>query len=166
MLLLLLVYHLFQEYANALPITLTDAADSISPSPCLDIRHCRQISDIVIGCVSTVFACTWVSLHNNVPPPGWSARQKWGDRIGLAVIALVLPEVVVVMAGTECFVVMGRGDFFQINAFITWVGKAMGKAYPTAASLASAAPTPAIPADERCEWAFVLSILVSLIGCT
>ncbi|KZP16873.1 hypothetical protein FIBSPDRAFT_1047166 [Athelia psychrophila] len=101
MLLLLLVYHLFQEGANALPITCTDAADSGTPSACLDIRHCRQIADIVIGCLATVFACTWVSLHNNVPPPDWSTRKKWWDRIGLAVIALVLPEVIVVMAVTE-----------------------------------------------------------------
>ncbi|KZP18192.1 hypothetical protein FIBSPDRAFT_829708 [Athelia psychrophila] len=94
MLLLLLVYHLFQEGANALPITLADTADSIPPSACLDLRHCRQISDIVIGCVTTVFACTWVSLHNDVPPPGSSSWKTLGNRCVFAVVALLFPEVV------------------------------------------------------------------------
>ncbi|KZP16878.1 hypothetical protein FIBSPDRAFT_716077, partial [Athelia psychrophila] len=62
---------------------------------CLDIRYCRQISDIVIGCLITVFACTWVSLHHNIPPPGCSTSRKWGERIGLAFIALLLPEMIV-----------------------------------------------------------------------
>ncbi|KZP16881.1 hypothetical protein FIBSPDRAFT_793700, partial [Athelia psychrophila] len=51
--------------------------------------------------MTTIFACTWVSLHHNVPPPGCSTRRKLGDRIGLAVIALLLPEVIVAIADRE-----------------------------------------------------------------
>ncbi|KAF7966500.1 hypothetical protein HWV62_38120 [Athelia sp. TMB] len=56
---------------------------STTPLACLDIRYCRQISDIVIGCLTTIFACTWI------------------NRIALAVVALLLPEVSVTLAGKE-----------------------------------------------------------------
>ncbi|KAJ7752863.1 hypothetical protein B0H16DRAFT_1459587 [Mycena metata] len=37
------------------------------------INNCRTLFDIVWGCLATIFACTWVALHQNVPDPdlGW-----------------------------------------------------------------------------------------------
>ncbi|KZP18182.1 hypothetical protein FIBSPDRAFT_745779, partial [Athelia psychrophila] len=98
MLFLFLIHHLFQEGANALPIPSTDASDPGTLPSCLDIRYCRQTSDIVIGCLVTVFACTWVSLHPNVPKPGTSSWGKLGNQVLFAVMALFLPEIIAIMA--------------------------------------------------------------------
>ena len=106
LLLLLLVYHFVQQGVDALVIPVTRTlieidSPSITPPACLDIRYCRQISGIVIGCFTTIFACTWVSLHHNVPPPGTARSVRWANRIALAVVALFLPEVSVTLAGKE-----------------------------------------------------------------
>ncbi|KAJ7727078.1 hypothetical protein B0H16DRAFT_1697840 [Mycena metata] len=38
------------------------------------INSCRTLFDIIWGCLVTIFACTWVALHQNVPDPAPAAK--------------------------------------------------------------------------------------------
>lgn len=46
-----------------------------SSGSCQDIDDCRTISAIVWSCVATLVACTWASVHPNVPDPESGLRQ-------------------------------------------------------------------------------------------
>ncbi|PVF91968.1 hypothetical protein CPB86DRAFT_791636 [Serendipita vermifera] len=39
-----------------------------SDSSCTDIDNCRKLVNIIWSCVTTIFACTWLTLHPNIPP--------------------------------------------------------------------------------------------------
>ncbi|KAJ7073601.1 hypothetical protein C8F01DRAFT_1271264 [Mycena amicta] len=87
-------------------------ATSATPSSvaCKDIDHCRRLFDIVWSCLATIFACIWVSVHPNIPPPTPPApskgaslwmRAKWillhrsgalRSRLKLMTVALFAPE--------------------------------------------------------------------------
>ncbi|PVF91500.1 hypothetical protein CPB86DRAFT_792002 [Serendipita vermifera] len=47
------------------------AGDPISTidQACNDIDDCRRLIDIIWSCLTTIFACTWLTLHPNIPPP-------------------------------------------------------------------------------------------------
>ncbi|KAJ7219854.1 hypothetical protein C8J57DRAFT_1095103 [Mycena rebaudengoi] len=59
--LLLLVHTLSGHNLDRRATVFTDSCDNIN--------NCRKLFDIVWGCLVTIFACTWVSVHPNVPPP-------------------------------------------------------------------------------------------------
>ncbi|KAJ7727059.1 hypothetical protein B0H16DRAFT_1697826 [Mycena metata] len=58
------------------------------------INSCRTLFDIVWECLATIFACTWVALHQNVPDPdlGWFSLLMRKLRMMLATI--IAPELV------------------------------------------------------------------------
>ncbi|KAF7300770.1 hypothetical protein MKEN_01302200 [Mycena kentingensis (nom. inval.)] len=93
---------------------------SETSSTCLDIRDCRQLSDIIWSCIVTTFACVWVSVHPNVPPPApheprgtaslwaklrWTLLEShWGAtwaRLKLMLVALLAPELIFGFAMTS-----------------------------------------------------------------
>jgi hypothetical protein len=69
-----------------IPRVIDIATNPPSPLPgmmaCDDIYHCRTLSNIILSCASTVFLCTWVSLHPDVPDdlyePWWKVRNYDG----------------------------------------------------------------------------------------
>ncbi|KAJ7073038.1 hypothetical protein C8F01DRAFT_1300934 [Mycena amicta] len=65
---------------------------------CDDINSCRTLFDIVWGCLATIFACTWVSIHPNVPSPNQSAVNLFWRRLRLMLIAIIAPELMVTFA--------------------------------------------------------------------
>ncbi|KAJ7059180.1 hypothetical protein C8F01DRAFT_1370770 [Mycena amicta] len=90
-----------------------------SEDACKDIDSCRRLFDIVWGCLATVFACVWVSVHPNVPPPKparppkgvpiWQ-RVKWRlidshgalrSRLKLMLVGLLAPELIAGFAGRQ-----------------------------------------------------------------
>ncbi|KAJ7910816.1 hypothetical protein B0H13DRAFT_2485142 [Mycena leptocephala] len=95
MFLLLILVHLLSRNGSAVPVphTLNDrsAADS-----CNDINNCRKLFDIIWGCLATIFACTWVSVHPNVPSPNQSQLALFWRRLKMMLIAVIAPEL---MAG-------------------------------------------------------------------
>lgn len=99
MILLLLVYQLTQFGANAIPVPSIDE----KTSSCLDIRSCRQLSDIIFSCLATLFTCNWVVLHPDVPKEGWDTSDIIRRRLWHAIVALVLPEVTLYNAIQEYF---------------------------------------------------------------
>ena len=78
---------------------------------CTNLTHCRTIWNIVWSCLSTIFLCTWVAVHPNIPYPrereAKNYFQKWirnpllsfaEHRLLLFVCALLVPEYVLAWA--------------------------------------------------------------------
>jgi hypothetical protein len=67
----------------------------VPQSSCNDPNGCRSLSDIIRSCIITIFLCTWVSMHPNIPSPDerWP-RVAW-RRAGLMLLALLVPEAVI-----------------------------------------------------------------------
>ena len=64
---MLFLFFLYLLSARALPVPGIDKAST--PSSCKDIDNCRTLLSIIWSCVTTVFLCTWVAIHPNVPEP-------------------------------------------------------------------------------------------------
>jgi hypothetical protein len=103
MLILLLAFSLFQSYANAGQGSASLELRAVSA--CGDQDSRRSIWGIVWSCLTTIFLCTWVSLHPNVafrpekPNACWSERwiwdplhHFWSYRLPLFIWALLVPE--------------------------------------------------------------------------
>ncbi|KAJ7584501.1 hypothetical protein C8J56DRAFT_1090228 [Mycena floridula] len=99
---------------------------------CNNIYRCRTLQDIVWGCLVTVFACTWVSVYPNVPPPGRSKLKLVLRRLGTMLMTAMAPEVTMSLAARQ-FIVARRfsrdfnlsrvhGFFFSMGGFISRTG--------------------------------------------
>ncbi|KAJ6479505.1 hypothetical protein C8R47DRAFT_1137081 [Mycena vitilis] len=94
---------------------------------CNDINSCRTLYSIIWSSLATIFACVWVSVHPNVPPPlpvletpsgqwmgleclRYNAIQTWlrsrylRRRLKVALIGLIAPELMVGFATRQCVV--------------------------------------------------------------
>src|ERR1700735_5042134 len=100
MLLFLLVAHLLSKNGSAAPV-LSPLEPRTPTDTCDDINNCRQLFDVVWGCLATIFACTWVSVHPNVPRPGQSWLALLWRRLKLMLIAVVAPELMVGFAARQ-----------------------------------------------------------------
>ncbi|KAF7369922.1 hypothetical protein MSAN_00621700 [Mycena sanguinolenta] len=104
MLLILIAVHLLSQDGIAAPLPHPPDARATTDS-CNDINNCRTLFSVVWGCLATIFACTWVSVHPNVPPPGQSRLQLFWRRLKLLMlIATIAPEVIVAFAARQFFV--------------------------------------------------------------
>ncbi|KAJ7031842.1 hypothetical protein C8F04DRAFT_959856 [Mycena alexandri] len=65
------------------------------------VNSCRTLFDIVWGCLATIFACTWVALHQNVPDLelGWFSLLL--RKLKMMLVTIIAPEVVVAFAGRQ-----------------------------------------------------------------
>ncbi|KAJ6573001.1 hypothetical protein DFH09DRAFT_1032472 [Mycena vulgaris] len=126
MLILLLIYTFSQRSTTAQTLDPRASVDS-----CDDINNCRKMFDIIWGCLTTIFACTWVSVHPNVPPPdqGWLARLR--RRLGMMLVAVIAPELMVGFAARQLFVawkfsrkfkVTLTHGFFSMGGFVSRAG--------------------------------------------
>ena len=109
MLFIILLYHLAHS-TRASPIP-PIISHSLETNSCNDLRHCRSIWNIIWSCIATIFSCTWVAVHPNMPCPkkreGKSCFQKWirnpllsfvEHRLPLFICALLVPEYVLAWA--------------------------------------------------------------------
>ncbi|KAJ3555739.1 hypothetical protein NP233_g12138 [Leucocoprinus birnbaumii] len=58
----------------------------------------RTTSQIVWSCFVTIFACTWVAIHPNIPGPLESSFQRLRRRIAIAILAVIGPEFIALFA--------------------------------------------------------------------
>jgi hypothetical protein len=72
-----------------------------STDVCDDINNCRKLFDIVWGCLVTIFAATWVSVHPNVPDARQGALKATARRLGVMLIAVIAPELIVFFAARQ-----------------------------------------------------------------
>ena len=111
MLIILFIYYLVRgTYINASPVPSIDDR-SLAGNRCTDLTHCRTIWSIVWSCLATIFSCTWVAVHPNIPCPkkrdanGWIGKCIWNpllsfaeNRLPLFICALLVPEYVLAWA--------------------------------------------------------------------
>ncbi|KAJ7059191.1 hypothetical protein C8F01DRAFT_1059228 [Mycena amicta] len=112
--------------------------------------NCRRLFDIVWGCLATVFACVWVSIHPNIPPPPPPAlpkgaslwrQAKWKlidsqgplrSRLKLMLVGLLAPELIAGFAARQLLtawkmskkyeVSLTHGFFFGMGGFVDSAG--------------------------------------------
>ena len=56
----------------------------------------RTLVDIIRSCLLTVFACTWSTLHPNVPALFWYKVKLW-------IVTLMMPELLLLWAAKQFF---------------------------------------------------------------
>ena len=58
----------------------------------------RSIYNILWSCLSTIFMCTWIAVHPNIPAPGDSQWRVFRRRVAIMGYVLLLPELVIYWA--------------------------------------------------------------------
>ncbi|KAF9552171.1 hypothetical protein CPC08DRAFT_714856 [Agrocybe pediades] len=60
-----------------------------------DPSNTRSLWSIVSGCFATIFACTWISVHSNIPAPNDNPLEVLGRRLAIMLNLLIAPEFVI-----------------------------------------------------------------------
>ena len=63
----------------------------------------RSIYNILWSCLSTIFACTWITVHPNIPAPGDSQWAVLRRRVAVMGYILLAPEFVILWAARQHF---------------------------------------------------------------
>jgi len=113
LMLTILLLVVFQSYdANSIPVMGDNGSSGIvGASPfnlvnpntrLLNLSLCtykaRTRYDIIWSCATTLFICTWVSIHPNVPPPNESHIRSLWKRLKLMFWMYFAPELILVWA--------------------------------------------------------------------
>ena len=104
MLLVLTLIYLFLGFkTHASPLTTHLAepgsnATVLSTSACVCPAEQRSIWDILWSCLATVFACSWVSVHPNIPGPDEPRWRVFLRRLELMFWAVIGPEMIITWA--------------------------------------------------------------------
>ncbi|PPQ82199.1 hypothetical protein CVT25_008061, partial [Psilocybe cyanescens] len=61
----------------------------------------RSTWNIALSCFATIFACTWIAIHQNIPSPHDSAIRVFGRRLAIMFYMLIAPELIVVWAARQ-----------------------------------------------------------------
>ncbi|KAJ7595433.1 hypothetical protein C8J56DRAFT_383337 [Mycena floridula] len=98
---------------------------------CNDINNCRTTTDIVWSCLLTMFACTWVAIHPNIPGPDEGMMYPLARRFALMLAMILVPELVILWAMRQWFcaykvskewkeegITMAHGFFISMGGFI------------------------------------------------
>src|SRR6266446_9569619 len=91
---------LYLSFAFAFPAP-SDLTPNIPPSVFThnaDIFGTRSIWSIICSCLSTIFACTWVAIHPNIPDPKDSQLAVFHRRVVIMGYVLIVPELVITWA--------------------------------------------------------------------
>ncbi|KAF7350545.1 hypothetical protein MSAN_01614100 [Mycena sanguinolenta] len=108
---------------------LTDSNSDV----CDDNNNCRELFDIVWGCLITIFAAAWVSVHPNVPPPQDGIFKSTLRRLCMMLIAVIALELIVFFAARQlhaalgffkhCRVSLTHGFFLSMGGFVSQDGR-------------------------------------------
>ncbi|KAF9035577.1 hypothetical protein BJ165DRAFT_1318381, partial [Panaeolus papilionaceus] len=58
----------------------------------------RSLWSIIWACILTLFTCTWVAVHPDVPSPEYSGSTVVARKIGMMLCMLLIPELVIATA--------------------------------------------------------------------
>ncbi|KAF4609604.1 hypothetical protein D9613_012259 [Agrocybe pediades] len=67
----------------------------------LPVSNKRSIWNIIYSCLATLFACSWVSVHPNVPTPCLSGIKHGIRRLELMVWSIIAPEYTIFWATAQ-----------------------------------------------------------------
>jgi hypothetical protein len=86
------------------------AVDEASTSSCKDLDNCRTLLSIIWSCITTIFLCTWVAIHPNVPEPVeiqdmdfwyknvYKTLRFFKHKVAMFIYALLIPEYILAWA--------------------------------------------------------------------
>ena len=99
LLVLTLIYLLHGFQSHAAPLAnLIDESSSNATSTCICPADQRSLWDVLWSCLATILACSWVSIHPNIPGPNESSRRVFFRRLELMFWAVVAPEMIITWA--------------------------------------------------------------------
>ncbi|KAF7356018.1 hypothetical protein MVEN_00931200 [Mycena venus] len=128
MLLFLFLIHLSFRNGYAAPVAnLLNARVSIDS--CDDINDCRKLFDVVWSCLATIFACTWVSVHPNVPSPDQSRPALLWHRLKMMLVGIIAPEIMVGFAARQFLEARTLSNGHMVFSF-AWGGFVSSVGYP------------------------------------
>src|SRR5277367_4932923 len=93
---------------RALPVPAV--GETSAPSSCKDFDNCRTLLGIIWSCITTIFLCTWVAIHPNIPEPVDTRRMSiwrkgvhktlnsFGKKMAMFIYALLTPEYILAWA--------------------------------------------------------------------
>jgi hypothetical protein len=87
-------------------------------SSCSDPNGCRTLWEIVWSCLFTIFLCTWVSVHPNIPSPHELWPKLAVRRFGLMLAALIAPELMVAWAVRQRILAHQLADKYKEGAVV------------------------------------------------
>ncbi|KAJ6449564.1 hypothetical protein C8R45DRAFT_1044719 [Mycena sanguinolenta] len=124
MLLILVAIHLLSQDGIAVPLSHPPDVRATTDS-CNDINSCRTLFSVVWGCLATIFACTWVSVHPNVPPPDQNWLQLFWLRLRMMLVGVIAPEVMVGFAARQFYgsrLLKKKFGFSRTHGMFFWMG--------------------------------------------
>jgi hypothetical protein len=107
LLVLTLVYVFYGFQSHAAPLTslvaesssnATSTVLSTTLAACICPADQRTIWNILWSCLATLFACSWVSVHPNIPAPNQSSWRIFLRRLELMFWAVIGPEIIITWA--------------------------------------------------------------------
>jgi len=112
MLFLIVIHSFLARNANSAPIL--SAVDQSTEPPSNDSEIYRTTAGIVWNCLITIFLCTWVAIHPNVPAPteGWLSISLL--RFKTMIYALLAPELMMWWAARQW---LGAEQLANTNEF-------------------------------------------------
>ena len=119
-LLSVLYFHLWAIRASPLPlpVDISNAPTGVQLPTCTCI-HQRSITDILWSCFATIFACTWLSVHPNIPS---SDEKPWRialRRLELMFWSLIWPEMIICWACRQWFAARSLRDKYGGALFLS-----------------------------------------------
>ena len=92
----------------------------LSTAACICPADQRSLWDILWSCLATIFACSWVSVHPNIPASNESSRRIFLRRLELMFWAVVSPEMIITWAvrqwsGARHLEKKYKGELSKIN---------------------------------------------------
>ena len=125
MLLVLTLVYLFHGFLSlASPLTSLLAESSLNVTTVISTPSCicpadqRTVWDILWSCLATIFACSWVSVHPNIPGPNETSWRIFLRRLELMFWAIVAPELIIAWAfrqwmSARCIGKLYKGVIYQ-----------------------------------------------------
>ena len=92
----------FSIRASPLPLAIdisnAPASVQLATYTCI---HQRSITDILWSCFATLFACTWLSIHPNMPGPDEGFWKITLRRLKIMLWVLICPELIIAWAARQ-----------------------------------------------------------------
>ncbi|KAF8522628.1 hypothetical protein BU17DRAFT_44502 [Hysterangium stoloniferum] len=82
----------------------------------------RSAADIVCSCLTTILACSWVSVHPNIPSPDDSWWTIGKQRLKIMFWALIAPELVLIWAMRQYYGAKRISEQFSEQGWTTFHG--------------------------------------------
>ena len=98
---LVYVFHGFQSHAAPLTNLFEESSSNATStvlSTCICPADQRSLLDILWSCLATLFACSWVSVHPNIPGPDESWWRIYLRRLELMFWTVFAPETIITWA--------------------------------------------------------------------